>query len=129
MRAVFIGLSMGACAFAVDILLETLNTWKFNATREAIKAGEGFWRPYSVFMAFCLGYSGLSGALIAFGAPLAAGSGIPEIKTYLNGVHIRGEPPARPHIPPWQHRHIRGDADQQRTGVLLGTNISSDAAC
>lgn len=41
-------------------------------------------------MAFCLGYSAVSGALVSFGAPLAAGSGIPEIKTYLNGVHVRG---------------------------------------
>ncbi|KAK9843640.1 hypothetical protein WJX81_000756 [Elliptochloris bilobata] len=86
----FIGLSMGTLAFLVDVALETLNTWKFDATREAIKAGGGFWAPYAVFMAFCLGFSGLSGALVAFGAPLAAGSGIPEIKTYLNGVHVRG---------------------------------------
>lgn len=28
---------------------------------------------------------------MSFVAPLAAGSGIPEIKTYLNGVHIKGE--------------------------------------
>lgn len=26
----------------------------------------------------------------SFVEPLAAGSGIPEVKTYLNGVHIRG---------------------------------------
>ena len=133
-RAVFIGLSMGACAFAVDILLETLNTWKFNATREAIKAGEGFWRPYSVFMAFCLGYSGLSGALVAFGAPLAAGSGIPEIKTYLNGVHIRGEPPAHPPARPPTHSTLASQALQRRrTSIenrrVWGTNIISDAAC
>lgn len=81
---------MGTFAFAVDIGLETLNTWKYNAVRNVIRAGNGFWAPYAVFMAFCLGYSGLSGALVSFGAPLAAGSGIPEVKTYLNGVHIRG---------------------------------------
>lgn len=32
----------------------------------------------------------MSGSLVSWGAPLAAGSGIPEIKTYLNGVRIRG---------------------------------------
>ena len=37
----------------------------------------------------------MSGALVAWGAPLAAGSGIPEIKTYLNGVRIRGTETAR----------------------------------
>ena len=35
--------------------------------------------------------AGLSGCIVSFVAPLAAGSGIPEIKTYLNGVHIKGE--------------------------------------
>ena len=51
----------------------------------------GFWAPYLTFLAFCLGFAALSGALVSFGAPLAAGSGIPEIKTYLNGVRIRGK--------------------------------------
>ena len=32
----------------------------------------------------------MSGALVSWGAPLAAGSGIPEIKTYLNGVRTKG---------------------------------------
>lgn len=32
----------------------------------------------------------MSGSLVAWGAPLAAGSGIPEIKTYLNGVRTPG---------------------------------------
>lgn len=41
-------------------------------------------------MTFCVAYSGISGAIVSFIAPLAAGSGIPEIKTYLNGVHIKG---------------------------------------
>ena len=27
---------------------------------------------------------------MSFVEPLAAGSGIPEVKTYLNGVHIKG---------------------------------------
>ena len=32
----------------------------------------------------------MAGSLVAFVEPLAAGSGIPEIKTYLNGIHIKG---------------------------------------
>lgn len=43
---------------------------------------------------FCLldrRFVAVSGGLVAWGAPLAAGSGIPEIKTYLNGVRTRGD--------------------------------------
>ena len=40
---------------------------------------------------------GISGAIVSFAAPMAAGSGIPEIKTYLNGVHVRGGLPDGTH--------------------------------
>ena len=93
MHAVFIGLSMGFCAFCVDISLETLNNWKFGSVKRVIRERGGFWAPYLTFLTFCLAYSGISGAIVSFIAPLAAGSGIPEIKTYLNGVHIKGARP------------------------------------
>ncbi len=48
--------------------------------------------PYLVFCAFCVAYSSVSGSLVACGSAAAAGSGIPEIKTYLNGVHVPGDP-------------------------------------
>ena len=51
----------------------------------------GFFVPYIVFCAFCVGYSAVSGSLVSWGSAAAAGSGIPEIKTYLNGVHVPGE--------------------------------------
>ena len=35
-------------------------------------------------------YATVAGGLVSFVEPLAAGSGIAEVKTYLNGVHIRG---------------------------------------
>ena len=37
-----------------------------------------------------MAYAVVAGSLVAFVEPLAAGSGIPEIKTYLNGIHIKG---------------------------------------
>ena len=36
--AVFIGVTMGAAAFCVDLLLECLNNWKFNAVKAVIRA-------------------------------------------------------------------------------------------
>lgn len=56
--AVFIGLTMGLCAFFVDVSLETLNNWKFGAVNSVIRHQGGFWRPYLAFTGFCLLYSG-----------------------------------------------------------------------
>ena len=56
--AVFIGLTMGLCAFLVDVLLETLNNWKFGAVNSVIRTRGGFWRPYLAYLGFCLLYSG-----------------------------------------------------------------------
>ena len=50
----------------------------------------GFWAPYATFVTISVGYAIVAGSLVAFVEPLAAGSGIPEIKTYLNGIHIKG---------------------------------------
>ena len=86
---------MGCVAFCVDVALERLNNWKFGAVVGVIRNRGGFWQPYFTQLAFCLGYSGLSGAIVSYLAPMAAGSGIPEIKSYLNGVHIKGGFPAQ----------------------------------
>lgn len=87
-----IGLSMGFCAFCVDLALEILNSWKFASVKQAIDSAGGFWAPYLAFLFFTMGFSCLSGCIVSFAAPLAAGSGIPEIKSYLNGVRIKGKP-------------------------------------
>ena len=62
------------------------------AARSVIRSQGGFVVPYVVFCAFCVAYSSVSGSLVAWGSAAAAGSGIPEIKTYLNGVHVPGKP-------------------------------------
>ena len=90
MCAVAIGIAAGIAAFIADASLEGLNDWKFAAVKKAIRNDGGFWGPYFAFIAFCLFFAAIAGCAVAFGAPTAAGSGIPEIKTYLNGVHIRG---------------------------------------
>ena len=50
----------------------------------------GFWTPYATYVFISLIYASVAGGLVSFVEPLAAGSGIAEIKTYLNGVHIKG---------------------------------------
>lgn len=77
-------------AFLVDVVLQRLNSFKYGAVKHVITSHGGFWAPYLVWLVFTMGYSALSSYLVVFWAPLAAGSGIPEVKTYLNGVHIKG---------------------------------------
>lgn len=48
-----------------------------------------FFGPFFAFVGITAGYAFVAGALVSYVEPLAAGSGIPEIKTYLNGVHIK----------------------------------------
>ena len=42
----------------------------------------------SLLVTCCL--AAVAGGLVSYVEPLAAGSGIPELKTYLNGVHLKG---------------------------------------
>ena len=93
--AVLIGVSMGVLAFLVDIFLQRLNSFKYSAVKTVVANHGGFWAPYMVWLCFTMGYAALSAYLVTSFAPLGAGSGIPEIKTYLNGVHIKGLRPAR----------------------------------
>lgn len=50
----------------------------------------GFWSPYLTYVFISLAYASVAGSLVSFIEPLAAGSGIAEVKTYLNGIHIKG---------------------------------------
>ena len=77
-------------ALLVDITLQRLNSFKFDAVKSVVSHHGGFWAPYIVWLCFTMGYASLSAYLVTSFAPLGAGSGIPEIKTYLNGVHIKG---------------------------------------
>eukprot|EP01025_Chloroclados_australasicus_P012437 TRINITY_DN1572_c0_g1_i2.p1 TRINITY_DN1572_c0_g1~~TRINITY_DN1572_c0_g1_i2.p1 ORF type:complete len:958 (-),score=133.08 TRINITY_DN1572_c0_g1_i2:534-3407(-) len=88
---ILIGLTMGFIAFLVDFGIQTLNNWKYSATQQVIdSSNQGFWPPFMVYILFTIIYSVMAGSLVSFVEPLAAGSGIPELKTYLNGIHIKG---------------------------------------
>ena len=54
-------------------------------------------------------YALVAGGLVSFVEPLAAGSGIAEVKTYLNGVHIRGLLAVRPKSFIWSDLHAWRD--------------------
>lgn len=60
--------------------------------------------PFCMYLGISCLYASVAGSLVSFVEPLAAGSGIAEVKTYLNGIHIRGlltvrAPAAAPCVP------------------------------
>ena len=52
------------------------------------KCNNCFWIPFVCYIFGNLLLVSIAGALVSFVEPLAGGSGIPEIKCYLNGIKI-----------------------------------------
>jgi chloride channel 7 len=97
--AILIGTVMGLLAFLVDWGIEGLNSFKFSALRQSILLNNdsmtssslsAVFNPWFTWTLTSVGFALIAGSLVSFVEPLAAGSGIPEMKTYLNGVHVRG---------------------------------------
>jgi len=96
----------------------------------------GFWAPYATYVFISLLYASVAACLVSFVEPLAAGSGIPEIKTYLNGIHIKGLLAVRLHsllsLPKSaMRRHITLETllhDWMQTSLALDTSGACPAA-
>jgi chloride channel 7 len=87
--SLLIGIVMGAIAFHVDALIETLNTVRYSAMESLVADGRNA-AGYFADVGFVLLYVTIAASCVSYIEPLAAGSGIPELKTYLNGVHLPG---------------------------------------
>ena len=81
-----IGMTTGLTAFIIDTCVEKLLAFKYAAAAPFVERGEQ-WAAYGVFIAISLGFGLLSTLLVNFGETVAAGSGIPEVKGYLNGTN------------------------------------------
>lgn len=85
---VVVALSATGIIYATRHLLEL----KFSVVIPLITfsdAGAGsFLRSYFLFVVISLGFSLAATLIVAFVEPLASGSGIPELKSYLNGVNL-----------------------------------------
>ncbi|KAL1148574.1 hypothetical protein V6Z11_A10G134300 [Gossypium hirsutum] len=86
--ALLIGIGTGFAAVFINISVENFAGWKFSLTFNIIQKS---------YLAGCLIYILINLALVFSSvsiitqfAPAAAGSGIPEIKGYLNGIDIPG---------------------------------------
>ncbi|XP_077998809.1 H(+)/Cl(-) exchange transporter 6-like [Glandiceps talaboti] len=85
-----IGILTGLIAFFIDYFVKLLSKWKFDTVGDSIldcspKGCLVF--SLLILLAFNVGFVFISSCLVAV-QPIAAGSGIPEIKCYLNGVKV-----------------------------------------
>jgi len=89
--SVLIGLTMGFIAFVVEGLVDKLNLFRYGVIGEKVGVdGMSRFVAYLAHVSVSCAFAAVAGALVSYVEPLAAGSGIPEMKTYLNGVHLKG---------------------------------------
>ncbi|KAL2249487.1 UNVERIFIED_CONTAM: putative chloride channel-like protein CLC-g [Sesamum indicum] len=82
-----IGLIVGLLGFFINLAVENIAGMKFVVTSKMMLTGK-FMVAFLVFTSSNLGLTLLASLITAFVAPEAAGSGIPEVKAYLNGVDV-----------------------------------------
>lgn len=91
----FIFLLIGICtalvACFVDISIEQLSSLKYGWLKKYVDhcVVEGcLWLPYVIWLALNVIPVFIGAVLVSYVEPVAAGSGIPQVKCYLNGVKI-----------------------------------------
>ncbi|KAK9996785.1 hypothetical protein SO802_021471 [Lithocarpus litseifolius] len=83
--ALFIGLGTGLVGFFNNIAVENIAGFKLLLTSN-LMSEDKYFKAFAAYAGCNVGLATAAAALCAFIAPAAAGSGIPEVKAYLNGV-------------------------------------------
>ncbi|KAK9076896.1 hypothetical protein SSX86_005231 [Deinandra increscens subsp. villosa] len=86
--ALLIGIGTGLAAVLINISVENFAGWKYSWTFSIIQ--KSYVLGFIVYTAMNLALVFSSVYIVTQFAPAAAGSGIPEIKGYLNGIDTRG---------------------------------------
>ena len=81
-----IGFLTGTLAYLISKGVEILADWKFDSIRDRLHEGD-LLGPFFIFIAFSVGFVLVATFLVAVIEPVSGGSGIPEIKGYLNGTN------------------------------------------
>eukprot|EP01028_Stygiella_incarcerata_P011206 TRINITY_DN622_c2_g1_i1.p1 TRINITY_DN622_c2_g1~~TRINITY_DN622_c2_g1_i1.p1 ORF type:complete len:798 (-),score=167.80 TRINITY_DN622_c2_g1_i1:291-2684(-) len=84
-----IGVCTGLVGAGIDCAVRSINKFKFNMVESLIDDTHNFYVPFLVYCGMNLVLVSVAGYLVVWIEPLAAGSGIPEIKSYLNGTKIK----------------------------------------
>lgn len=88
--AVAVGLAIAVVGFAIDQLQRGLTLGLYRATDSLFSASTSAVPATTVFLLLSLLLAVLPSLAVVLYAPLGAGSGIPELKAYLNGVRVPG---------------------------------------
>lgn len=83
---VVMGIIIGSIARAVLYLAHVLGTGKWQRVDSLTNSGR-FVEAWLTLLGICFGLSLFSGLLVVW-APKSAGSGIPHVKAYLNGINL-----------------------------------------
>ncbi|KAM7466789.1 hypothetical protein LguiB_014351 [Lonicera macranthoides] len=86
--ALLIGIGTGLAAVFINISVENFAGWKYSLTFSIIQ--KSYVAGFVVYILINLALVFSSGYIVTQFAPAAAGSGIPEIKGYLNGIDTHG---------------------------------------
>ncbi|XP_047315307.1 chloride channel protein CLC-d-like isoform X2 [Impatiens glandulifera] len=86
--ALLIGIGTGLAAVFINISVENFAGWKFSLTFSIIQ--KSYLAGFFVYVLINLVLVLSSVYIVTYFAPAASGSGIPEIKGYLNGVDTHG---------------------------------------
>lgn len=84
-----VGLVCALVGFGVDQLTRGLTLGLYISAGKLLQS-DRFWPGVVTFVVICLAFVAVAACMVVYIAPLGAGSGIPELKSYLNGVKIPG---------------------------------------
>ena len=96
-----IGMSTGLTAYVIKRGVDYLDRLRFQHTLHLIEDAE-YGQAFVYFAGLAVAYVLVAAVLVAYIEPVACGSGIPEMKGYLNGAKCALKPapcPARPATP------------------------------
>ena len=83
-----IGLSVGITGILITVSIDILGTWKIKLLQHLFHGQNKNWAPEVTWISINFILVLFSSLLCVYLAPVAAGSGIPQIKCFLNGVKI-----------------------------------------
>lgn len=89
--ALIIGIITGLIASFIDFMVETISNFKYTTIKNSVDqcvSDDCLFVPMLIWWGFNGALVLVASFLVAFIEPCAAGSGIPQIKCYLNGVKV-----------------------------------------